>query len=395
MWPGNCLLALPTQRRSLLAENLQLQSHFILHFDSTAAQRRYEELSRRLMTAEPIAEPAGCAILLMPDDVVRLLCKFLGAPRFLYASCCRQWLDTASTMHPDDDLWQEACMAESPLLARMHTLELAWKQLLKQRRLADRTPARNLLGPNAIPSTAWTSSISPWVRKDYGEHVSDLSFELIDSATNTVVRHGWTRLKPEAFIPRTNVPAGERDGTFWDIPVHEFEIEPPLKLAIDRRPDCVDACSLRLSLYLTTGARMYCLVREEQHGFDERAFQEERAELEAETGEVLAPGEIPTRNQYPSGEEIFPLERLKDVFDAYYEFECGPMCFTAALRFKKEHVHDPEEDVVDDEYADHLYGLRVETDSLLPATLNHVIGSLYPSHDSSQPWTQHQHWARL
>ena len=70
------------------------------------------------------------------------------------------------------------------------------------------------------------------------------------------------------------------------------------------------------------------------------------------------------------------------------------MIFTAAFRCKRWHLNDPEEDVADDEYADHLYGLRVETKMLSQATLNYVIASLHPSHDSSQPWTQHQHWER-
>ena len=242
MWRGNWRVPPAQRRQVLMVELQQLQQQLLScqhgRFDSEEVQQRFDELSQHLATPEPAVAVDGAVLL--DADVLHMLCEALGAVRFLYASCCRQWFDAARTLQGDHTLWKEACMALSPLLTSMHSpaSHVTWKQLLKQRRLADRRP------------------VAKRVReRQYND--CDMSFELIDSATNAVLRHGTARLAHEVFDPAADE-------------LHEFEVA-PLKVGINGQTDCVQLDALRLSLYLVCGSRMCCLVRNNKHdddGFD-------------------------------------------------------------------------------------------------------------------------------
>ena len=243
MWRGNWRVPPAQRRQALMVELQQLQQQLLScqhgRFDSEEVQQRFDELSQHLATPEPAVAVDGAVLL--DADVLHMLCEALGAVRFLYASCCRQWFDAARTLQGDHTLWKEACMALSPLLTSMHSpaSHVTWKQLLKQRRLADRRP------------------VAKRVReRQYND--CDMSFELIDSATNAVLRHGTARLAQEAFDLHADA-------------LHEFEFVTPLKVGVffeAGQTDCVQLEALRLSLYLACGSRMCCLVRNSGHDND-------------------------------------------------------------------------------------------------------------------------------
>jgi len=174
--------------------------------------------------------------VLLDGDVLHMLCEALGAVRFLYASCCRQWFDAARTLQGDDTLWKEACTALSPLLTSMHSPDVTWKELLKQRRLADRRP------------------VAEMAEAQQHCHDYEMSFELIDSATNAVLRHGTALLADTAFG--------------WTFPQDDtlcrFEVD-PLYVGVNGQTDFVQLEALRLSLYLACDSRMCCLVRNHEH----------------------------------------------------------------------------------------------------------------------------------
>ena len=285
MWRGDWRVPPSQRRRTLMAEFQNLQqlkfSSEEGRFDSEDLSARYEELSRQLGGDAPAAVDGT---ILLDPDILHMLCEALGAQPFSFASCCWQWSDAARTLQPNHDLWKEACMAASPLLAKRHSPETTWKQLLKQRRLADREPVCEAQDLQVVDC--------------------HLSFELIDATTNTVLRHDMRALTPDQF-----------DADSDDLPGFEFE---PLKVTLDERPNCVHLYALRLSMYLTCGSRMCCLVRNEALDMDD--------------------------------------------FDSWYVFDCHDTRLNVRLEFNGssygvDGYGVKEDDVADDDKADHLIGM--------------------------------------